>query len=969
MSTGHPSSAVTSEALERISRRAALNEPTLALAEQRWRTIQQAILSGVTRSGLDQLGEAREIRARYVSIRRLSDEARRITLLESEPEEMRTVYAIDPHLIGGYCQYWRQDFRNFDFTRLEWEPHQKKEREEFIVFLLSAILSMRELICLDAGRQEIADILAFFLEERSEHTNAAQHLKTFDDALNTILDQTGITEPRGRKQISKAIWERFEALIGAGGIPYMKQSLSTARLSSVLRSGRLRSSFAAIRSKMSVEGDEALAAVHHAQALFEAFRRNDERFREARSSLYHAYVSFASATNLGAHFEASKDLAMLRAGETSNINALFEMHLLNVCLSEAGAKIRVHYITDSPLLYEFVNGFPRNSFSVDLVHPRHVFVFENKPTAENLARYQQVLVGPNAFIHAVPKDGSIKLSELNRFEEAFVGVLRDVRATYSFARVDSQEGRTHLAQVIVDFARRFGNDETKAKLTMVADILESLSDKLEATSDKVDRLLGESADERSSIGFEAYRKFVEEMPLRGRANTLLVRTFGNGARGSPRAVCIPVSGGYRNLFKVYDPDVVKIVRDESGDAVLRKPTTDLLSLLQSPAIDKSDPSYGSALRDFGRAIYAMADREWLLSISFTQATLRQLKFEPASGTGQMLSRVASRTPEARRRFLMQEALLVQHFARRGVAANLETLLRRQKRLLMAAEDLFQCAIVTLSIDDHDSYDTAFEPNSLRHALAGIALALEWLVVREMRRATGRPIGHYGGGGRILPRAGDSKVAWYGLEIEDNTLEYYWNEHLSADSLGRDLDLLNARIEGIVQTIQGGKGGEHSAEFWRYIQIRALSLHALLSLLKSLKIVQTSGFISTETVVARLRELLRAHTTFSKGENNTVVETVSRLHPFTNFLTDALQFIEDEGAPSEDIASNIKRSQALLAISEDHFRLSENGFPRLVSQTFLSCYGPEAAERLKRLADTLQRESTLGNTPFRPVQTD
>jgi len=957
---------VTLHDMERISLRATLSEPTLATASRGWAKTRDAILKGAEGAGAGRLEHAQIVRTKYVAIRRLSDEARRITLLESEPQKMRTVYAIDPHLITGYCQYWREKFPNFDFTQSEWDDDQDKERTEFIVFLLGAILDMRELICLDAGRQEIANILAYFLDEKLPRADIERHLNTFDSALEAILDETGVIDrsPHSRKRASEAIWARFEALIGAGGMPYLRQSMAVARLSNVLRSGKLKSSFAALRSKMQVDGDAELAAITRAETLFNAFSRNDELFRDARSSLYHAYVAFADATNLGVGREPSDQLSTLRGGETSNINALFEMHLLNICLSEAGAQARVHYITDSPLLYEFVYGFPRNSFSVELVHPRHVFVFENKPTPENFARYQQVLVGPNAFVHAVALDDSVRLNELKRFEDEFRSVLRDVRNSYSFASIDSVQGRRHLAEVITDFVSRFGSEGMRRKLDMVTDILESLSDKLEMRTGEVEQLFGSNADERSSVGFDAYRAFIENLPLKDRANTVLVRVFGDDEHGSPRIVCIPVSGGYRNLFKIYDPDVVRAVRREAGEQVMRKPINELLGMLDAGAQGKQDRTYRSALRDFGRAVYAMADREWLLAISFTQSVLRHLGHEPGLEDARPTARVTARTAEAHRRFLLQEALMVQHFARRGVAANLETLTRRQNRLLMAADDLCQSAALTQSVDDAESFDTAFEPNSVRQALSAIALTIEWLVVREMRRATGRRIPPCAQPGRMLPAARDAMVAWQGLAIAERTLENYWGGLDAATSLAGDLELLTTRIAAIVEEIERGEHAGHSADFWRYIQIRAVSLRALLALLVALEILPGETSLPSERERMQLRMLVRNHSVFVRGKGRPANEAEARLHPFANFLLDSLSFIEGEAYETEDMTSHIRRSQALLAIIDDHYRLSENGFPRLVSQTFLTRYGPDAAERLKRLAETLKRESLFGNTPFR-----
>lgn len=960
---------VTEADLERLSIRATLTENVFDSAVKYWREIRDAILSGVRLEGLSSI-TASKVRKKYLSIKRLTDEARKITLLESAPDDIQIVYAIDPHLISGYCRYWKDRFASFDFVATEWRRTEGKERKEFIVFLLGAILRMRELICLEAGRQEIADMLAYFIDEQVEAEEKTPDVQMFEEALTVLLNESGPGANHDQRQASKAIWERFEALVGAGGIPLMQQSLAVARLAGVLRSGRLRASFAALRSKLEKEGAEQLERLRRAEALFRAFQANQDRTREARSRLYEAYLAFADVSNLGsADFIVSQESAKLRPGEYSNIDALFEMHLLNICLSDADVKARVHYITDSPVMYNFVHALSRNEFNVELVHPRHVFVFENQPTAENFARYQQILVGPNAFAHAVPKDGSIKLSELQRFESTFKGLLRDVRATYSFAQVDSADSREATARVINNFAARFGSDAVLAKLAEVTGRLNRISDKLEETSGTVEQLFIETADMRSSQSFAAYKKFVEEMPARNRANMVLVRVFGEDGGGvTPRVVCIPVSGGYRNLFKIYDPEIVRRVRAEAGGIVQLNSITDLLGLVEdsAPGAKKRPLAEAEALVEFARAAYAAADREWLLSISFTQSGLRLLGLDSQTMGDDPWPQARGGTEEARRRFLIQEAALLQHFSRRGVAANLETLARRQRRMRMAANDLRLSAFATQSIDDANSYDTEFEPNSVRQALAAMALIIEWLVLRETRTASGRAVKPAELSTKILPPAVGPHIVWHGLTVANMTLDDYWNDPESIGVLAHDLTILAQRVEMIYSRLKLGDGSGHSAEFWRYINIRTLSLRALLSVLQSLEMLPGDPTRYRPVEIRYLRDLLGAHTRFIAAHaaaSDTPSGDSDRFHPFASFLIDTLEFLSAREREDSGFDETTERSRAFFAISGHHNSLSQNGFPRLVSQTFISRYGAEVAGKLKRYVETLERESRPGYTPF------
>lgn len=995
MSTATGPSLSREEDLERVIFRATLTESTIEHAIARWQRVRAAIVSGAERDGRAEGLHTNRIRERYVSIKRLTDEARRVIHAQAAPDAIRTLYAIDPHLIRGYCTYWDDsNFLSFDFFRREWEPGEGQERTEFIVYQLGSILRLQNLICLEAGRQEIGDMLAFFM---NSSPRAEAHQQQSDDLAQAIRDisKTGdeTAEALDPANVQGFILRKFEALVAAGGIPLMRNLLADSRLRQILNDRRLHQSFQALRNAVPGEAD----AIHRAEDLFRRYTHDDELLRVGRSSLHRAYRAYSPLSRFTSGGLVSELDAPLRSGEQTNLNALFELHLINTCLSVVGVNARVKYITTSTVIANFLSAFPGDGLSVEIVHPRHVFMFEKQPTPDNFARFQQVISSPGAFLRAMTTDETIREGELDQFEARYATTIRLMRQTYSFDNIETDVAKNAYIQAIVDFADNHAGPRRDEILSYVPTIAEKLSD----ASSQVLAGFDSAAPQRLDDGFRAYREFSQSIRPAIGATKVLVRAFGVEPTGElsgsvPRLVCIPARGGFRNIFKIYHTSVIDALHKSYRHRTRAVQVAGLLDAVEGAVREQPEVSppkqlwdETSALQAFTRAIYSAAEREWTLALSYTQLAMNDLGFaDPLQMTGVLADRVPGNTPEGRRRLMGQEAMILAHFAKRGIASNLENLSRRRRWLKLAAEDLHASATLTLSVEDRESFETPYNPNSVREALACVALLTEWIALKNARLGAGRRNSIDTERTILLPLSEDPTVVWRDLKCAGRTLQSYWEPRDEVADLLHDIDVLCARVQETCNLLNAEDESAraqaqaanvdpppppHSAEFWRYILIKAQSLRLLLGLSIELRVFETETVSPvTSADLDAFRSLIEAHGAFVLA---TEVDTAGNgvlpwesaadreaLHnPFANFLLHATSFLKTP--PPAGVAKmvrDISWVREVLTVAQFHHSLGESGFPRSISQRFLSRYGAEAVDKLHYITEALARDARLSD---------
>lgn len=911
-----------------------------------------------------------DVRGRYQMLHRLAFETDRLIREHRSPDPVETLYALDPHLLRVHSEYWEpSNAASLDFLRDEWSDAEQKDRQEFLVFLLSRIFQTENVICLEAGRDEIGVQLAYFLDDKTAEPGKDQgksgpakdqELRRFSDAILEIQHTTKFSDKLNwsSKQISDFIWSKFDALVRLGGIPLMTQRYSARRLVDVLKKARLTAAFTALRKARPHEHQQ----IRRAEALFRRFLADAARLREARSGFFNAYTLYVRSTHFvgGSHFATEKK-SELRAGEVANIHALFELHLLNTCLSESGVLARLRYVTPSALLYSFVSGFAPGKINVELVHPRQVLV---NPEDSDLESFT-VMQPANAFVRGIASDGSISVHELDAYERAFVGPVRATRVKNTLADLDTPADRESMLAII----REFASDHDETLGPEVREALGDLSSRLALTSDSVQRALESQAPHRFDEGFQAYREFSRDFPKASGRNRVLIRAFGHdpsedGSRSVPRLVCIPIGGGFRNIFKIYNTSVINSLHARFKGREQATTITELLDGVEGAVSGSTGKTEAenreiAALRNFMRAVYATSAREWTLALTFGDRALRAL--EPTRRTT-FPERPLGNTAEGRRHLMAQEIYLLQHFCKRGIAASGDKLSRRQRWLKLAGIDLFKSAEATQAVNDTKSHQMAFDPNSVRQALAAMALLLEWMMLKAERRATKTKLWADPFDGPILPLPYDSRMAWHGLNVAGRTLESYWSDAGRAlRFIHADLDLLCQRVAEMEHAATETE--EHSRAFWRYINLKAHSLRFLLNLTVDLGVfAPITALTAAPADLHRFSGLLSDHAAFV-GQTHLADPEASappRLpNPFARFLHDASRhaLVVNTSAkdPPRKDEVQLARAADLLSILQHHHQLSDNGFAKSVSRRFLKKYGGDTAARLREVADMLDRE--------------
>lgn len=979
----------------RTAERVTLDPHAVLIAEQGWRRTYTSLLRG---AGPNAKRPKAIVRDRYSIIRRLSEEARRLIQTSTAPDDVAVLYAIDPHLITSYCEYWNDSkFQNFDFLSTEWGKDEQDKRVEFRTYLLSSILRISNLICLEEGRVELGHHVAFYNNYDAENASidTATQVAEVEKALKQIEATARASEHLNlpKEDISKFIWNQFSALVSAAGIPEMQQRLASARLSQVLGGRHMKGKFFALRDAAKRDQDpvNAIARVNRAEALFQRISRNPDQFRTARDSFFRAYSSYLDIVS-GA--DPENDVAgaasMSSLGNHANMNALFELHLLNTCLSECGASARIKYITDSAPIYDFVAHFPPDGVNVELVHPRHVFIFENKLTPENLARYQHLLSNQSAVIPSIRTGNQITQEHIDEFEDTFRDLIREFRSTYVFAPISESHNREAIARAIIGFGAEHDVPGTGRML----EILSHIADSLKSASDAVFSEYSKVAEDRFNYNYGVYRTFSRDINhVTGRTH-LLVRSFGAEPSAVPedsvpRLVCIPTSGKYRNIFKIYNTTAINHIYRKYYGAVQAVSLSDILvaveKVISAPSSEKADALSNEereavTLLYFMRAIYAASDREWMLASMFTEKAAELLALaEPLATTSATLP--LGNTPEGRRQLMAQEIFLLQHFARRGVASSMERAARRRRWLKLAARDLHASATATQSIDDSRSFSTAWNPNTVRQALTAAALLIEWAALRTSRLEAGRPIKLDGEETPLLPVAASDDVAWRELDMAGRTLESYWSDPEAVAKITRDVEILLERIEITARDVASrakakpeqplrreppqssadGAADEHSAEFWRYIYIKAISCRLLIALAHKLGALGDAKIDELTYVdLMQYREDIEEHVEFAeqKWPLDSVSEPSDHVqNPFTRFLSQALLYIHEiENSHFPDIETEVTLTLDLLLMKRMHYELSDFGFPRSISQRFFSKYGARAANSLRKVANELAAEA-------------
>lgn len=945
-----------------------LPEASIENARDEWRRINQALFAGV------QEGEGvrhYELRRRYTGIRRLTAEARRMMLLPTTQQDINVIYAVDPHLIRDYCVYWDStSFQGLDFLDGEWRREEENERTQYAVYLTGSILRVPNLICLESGRSEIGEMLAKFLARPKSDPDPVSdsHVDGFEKALDEILPVAKTSARLGvsPSDISDFILQKFEALIGAGGIPLMQQHLSAARLIQVLRSGALRAPFHAMQDVVPAKERAALSA---AQTAFMRASADAESVRAGKMTFYRAYTSLAREARQS---RLSQKLANLRPGELFNIDALYELHVLNNILESHGVSYKVQYITASGALFDFVSAFNKDNLNLELIHPRHVFFFQDRPRAQNLDKFQAVFGGPNAFGEAVLDDDVIKIEEIEQFETNYVDLLREVRSSNSFATVEGNNERMALAEVMRQFAEKQAPGVRERLLQKLQNIAEHLALASEAVRDA----FAATAGDLSVQAFEAYKRFVDNLAGKSRKRLVLVRAFGAEPSADPQAisrvVCLLIGGGFRHIVKIYHPKAIQRL----GASVAEVNPIDLALFVdlikeveadQSGLIAEGQPGgrddVARSLPDFVRAVYSLVEREWLLAQSFCDSALDKLEGVKATDPA-TLQRVEGDGPEARRRLMLHEVLLLRHYARRGIAANHVASSYRLRWMQIAADDLYRAGSFLLSVDDSYGFTTSYEPNSVRLALAAFGFALEWAELlhhEEPARRTNL------GGRTLLPKTSIEDIVWRDL----GTLTGPYLDHSKGEpdvaGLSTDLDTLNARISAILSDLEQEKSQpRHSQEFWRFIKLRGLEIRSLLDLMGLLGVMPLDAGRNLGSSTDSFADLLLRHESFVRGLESggeTGEETQRSVHPFSEFLVTAHQLLAlregDVGKRSE--VTKLRRAELLLSLSRLDASLGSTGFPRSISRHLLSTFGPEAARELREVADRLEREWALTHT--------
>ncbi|MCG8430558.1 MAG: hypothetical protein MJA29_05265, partial [Candidatus Omnitrophica bacterium] len=374
------------------------------------------------------------------------------------------VFAVDPHLLTAYSQYWeRGTFKGFGFFPQEWESDQGLY--EYAVFVIGTMLFENDLILLDAGREELARTVQSFIlaSPKPESGKGPDRASVFIDNLRSIaksLDSNN--EPEADKLLEYFV-QQFQNLVRAGGIPLLRGYLGQNRLRNLLHRSKLYSARYLIGR--SLREDQSKAEMGNFTVSFDRLitevKSDRARYQKARNRLSYAYRVFRETSQISDDVEDGVDHETplpeglrFRYGEVEDVDAIFEVHLLNCCLALIAPEIDIAYVSQSIRMYDFCSGFRSGLLRSNLVHPRLFQYFKGEEFFLNHKNsFDQIVSSVLGIVQNVTENNMITEEELEMFERQCKEPMYNIRSAIWFGGDEYQKHDAFLRDGVIGALR------------------------------------------------------------------------------------------------------------------------------------------------------------------------------------------------------------------------------------------------------------------------------------------------------------------------------------------------------------------------------------------------------------------------------------------------------------------------------------------------------------------------------------
>lgn len=915
------------------------------------------------REGTENEDDLKKVRVAYDKIKRLSREAKDIIEHSAETNNTSSSsYAIDPHILRAYAQIHRNSSHtDFDFLETEWPRNHEDdrfppERVQFIELLYHGILNEPHLICTEVGRKEISNHVAFlanYLEREAAQNPQVKQSEVLE--LAKEIEEVARFATRASEwqfdpgEVSEYIQEHFAALVHAASAPGLAERYALNRMRRAINFGNIYMAEIALRQKL---GND----VKEVSKLLRKFRRDTDAFSTARNAHYFAYKLFF----LGG--DATDDQISkykLGIGQKQNIEAIFEINLLNTCLDLLGKDHVVRYLTASRTTYAFLEGFDRKVLRCPLVHPRHYFFHERpKDFADNRDKFidfASYFTAASRRIEAL--DRVVSQDELKTFDEAYRQKLIDLRDASSFLVTTPNTKKSKEFAYVSSALESFLEDkledknigltiEDREKINAALSSINSLASNFNIVAKSTRTALNKAIENAEADMAKTLREMTKQAADAGlyQDDEVLVRAVkdGQGNRVA-RYTCIPLTGGYRYMFSIFNTAVLEQLEKEFGTGATVLKTLDFLGLVKTECkrlddrnVDEQIRIKSKALGYFVEAFHTASLRDWMLAFVLVQKALTELE--------------GLSTLELKARLLKQELLFFRHLMRRAIAQESDSFKARMAHLQKAGEDLAASAEIVVETGkntEHYNYGTSVNPVSVKMAFAAVGLIVEWLVLskdmgdlRRNKDAEERL--------ELLPDPGsDSDLAWANEHVLQKSIVLRCAHENTVRGLNRTVLQILDKIATQDEVVSQSR--IHDSLFWNHMYRRGYSIQRFMAM--CVDAGRLEGAIATtapaeqqeqfevrnskfvDAVNELERESLRQDD-FKKYDNSPFIKAFLAWEKLQEFCKEGEAGVDGGNSPVESYSKLQSLSQFLDLFSQiDEYCgvLEKRGLPRAVTK--------------------------------------
>lgn len=957
--------ATDADLLARFTELAELSEQDIADAEAGWRGTLEALERGIEcRKQTSRRQQIHSNHDRYTGLARYCDDARDLIAHYAANDTgdhfdqvPHTIFAIDPHLMTAYAEYWRDIHKGFYFLHRE---KNAGEEESYGFSTTKDMLSVYEAVqkdfkvaLLDSGRAELSELVAYMSETDARSESVPDEKKALLETLKELLEKSRspeIDDP------SEYLADSFNRLVELRGTPALRQNVASARVRGILSRGNFFNPEGCLRQTIGQAANEATKAkLEQFSKLQRELRSNPGLLNASRNKFSKAYDIYREIYDIGqSNRKDAPAYKRWRPGELHDVNAIFEVHVLNASLEIVGLPHSFRYVTLSPRMYDFVRQFDRGAMYARLIHPRTAVVYaQNELAREHAAALALALGNAVAFGSEIPKDLSIRESELDRFEEMLGKLIASTRHALSYSMPARSEGRDNI---IMSLDGYFGWTPEEVDEVGYADVREEINGALSRTVTEVGESFDVQAHTLTQPLIETYADFLKDI---GSDQAYVALRRVEFKDGTARFTVIPITGGFRHLFVLHNKSLAnwdwdldvspeRLAAFKAGKSIAVGMNTLLGNVADAAKKSFRDSDSDSlvsrkakATEYFLRACFAASNREWTLVLALTtQATEALLaRSETYSETdipescnpaidGLDPAEVEDRAKAAQ---INREILFLRHLAKRAIAKVADVPRRRATWLRKSADDLRMSAQYTVEFSGPiTEFETPFSPISIRQAMAATALQIEYFAVHaERQNEPVVPIAP-------LPKTTRTGIAWHDIEIL-NSNELLLDRREFLKELGSASVVIEARAHECFESVENFPD-IYNKDYWRFIYLRAASLKLVISALRFVfRDIEWEIDISKQ-VLDTVRSLLRDHRSFvEKILKDAEAESSHRTsdNPFTegllavHDLIGSVQFLSRPEGPTARITDLGDALAAFAQIEKVCNRLQRYGFPREV----------------------------------------